>query len=174
MADRFDAVRLQRGVLTASAGNFGQGLAFAARAMGVPATVVVPDGAAETKVTALVELGAKVIRRSFDEWWIVLTSRACPGEDGIFVHPVAEPGVLAGNATIGAEILEELPGCDAVVVPFGGGGLICGIGSVMRRLKLRYPRASSFLAARFTRGGYLGLHLTIGFLIRAAGLWISR
>jgi threonine dehydratase len=130
-----DAARLQRGVLTASAGNFGQGLAFAARAMGVPATVVVPTAAAETKVKALLELGAKVIRRSFDEWWTVLTSRACPGEPGVFVHPVAEPGVLAGNATIGAEILEDLPGCDAVVVPFGGGGLICGIGSVMRRLR---------------------------------------
>ena len=130
-----DAVRLQRGVLTASAGNFGQGLAFAARAMGVPATVVVPSGAAETKVKALGELGAKVIRRSFDEWWTVLTSRACAGEQGVFIHPVAEAGVLAGNATMAAEILEELPGCDAMVVPFGGGGLICGIGSVMRRLR---------------------------------------
>ena len=130
-----DAERLRSGVLTASAGNFGQGLAFAARAMGVPATVVVPSGAAETKVKALVELGAKVVRRPFDEWWTVLTSRACPGEEGVFVHPVAEPGVLAGNATIGEEILEELPGCDAVLVPFGGGGLISGIGSVMRRLR---------------------------------------
>jgi threonine dehydratase len=130
-----DAGLLRRGVLTASAGNFGQGLAFAARAMGLPATVVVPSGAAETKVKALAELGAKVIRCSFDEWWTVLTGRLCPGEEGVFVHPVAEPGVLAGNATIGAEILEELPGCDAVVVPFGGGGLVCGIGSVMRRLR---------------------------------------
>jgi threonine dehydratase len=140
-----DAARLQRGVLTASAGNFGQGLAFAARAMGVPATVVVPSGAADTKVKALVELGAKVIRRSFDEWWTVLTSRACAGEEGVFIHPVAEPGVLAGNATIAAEVLEELPGCDAMVVPFGGGGLICGIGSVMRRLrpKLRMIVAES-------------------------------
>ena len=130
-----DAARLQRGVLTASAGNFGQGLSFAARAMGVPVTVVVPTAAAETKVKARLELGAKVIRRPFDEWWTVLTSRACAGEEGVFVHPVAEAGVLAGNATIGAEILEDLPGCDAVVVPFGGGGLICGIGSVMRRLR---------------------------------------
>jgi threonine dehydratase len=130
-----EAPSLKRGVLTASAGNFGQGLAFAARAMGVPATVVVPDGAAETKVKALIDLGAKVIRRSFEEWWSVLTSRQCPGEEGVFVHPVAEPGVLAGNATIGTEILEDLPGCDAVVVPFGGGGLVCGIGSVLRRLR---------------------------------------
>ena len=138
-----DAALLKRGVLTASAGNFGQGLSFAARAMGVPAAVVVPDGAAETKVQALRELGAKVIRRSFDDWWTVLTSRCCPGEEGIFIHPVAEPGVLAGNATIASEILEDLPDCDAVVVPFGGGGLICGIGSVMRRLR---PRARMIVA----------------------------
>jgi threonine dehydratase len=154
-----DVVQLRRGVLTASAGNFGQGLAFAARAMGVPATVVVPSGAAETKVEALLELGAKVIRRSFDEWWTVLTSRHCPGEEGVFVHPVAEAGVLAGNATIGAEILEELPACDAVVVPFGGGGLICGIGSVIRRLRpaarmiVAESEAAQPAAAALQKGG---------------------
>jgi threonine dehydratase len=129
-----DPRRLSRGVLTSSAGNFGQGIAFAARRLGVPVTVVVPDAAAQTKVDALLELGAKVIRRPFDDWWTVLTTRQCPGEEGVFIHPVAESAVIAGNATIGAEILEDLPNCDAVVVPFGGGGLICGIGSVMRRL----------------------------------------
>jgi threonine dehydratase len=129
------AAQLQRGVLTASAGNFGQGLAYAARSIGVPATVVVPLAAAETKVNALRELGAKVIRLPFDEWWVVLTSRHCAGEPGVFLHPVAESAVIAGNATIGAEILEDLPECDAVAVPFGGGGLLCGIGSVMRRLR---------------------------------------
>jgi threonine dehydratase len=130
-----DLERLRRGVWSASSGNFGQGLAYAARQIGIPATLVVPDAAAQTKVNALIELGAKVIRLPFDEWWTVLISRRCAGEEGVFIHPVAEAPVLAGNATIGAEILEDLPGCDAVVVPFGGGGLICGIGSVMRRLK---------------------------------------
>jgi threonine dehydratase len=130
-----DLERLRRGVLTASAGNFGQGLAFAARQIGVPATVVVPDGSAANKAKALAELGAKVIRLPFDEWWTVLTSRRHPGEEGVFIHPVAESAVLAGNATIGAEIIEDLASIDAVVVPFGGGGLACGIGSVMRRLK---------------------------------------
>jgi threonine dehydratase len=130
-----DPAALQRGVLTASAGNFGQGLAYAARLIGVPATVVVPAAAAETKVNALRELGAKVIRLPFDDWWVVLTTRHCAGEPGIFLHPVAESAVIAGNATIGAEILEDLPECDAVAVPFGGGGLLCGIGSVMRRLR---------------------------------------
>jgi len=130
-----DPQRLRHGVLTASAGNFGQGLAFAARQIGVPATVVVPDGSATTKALALAELGATVIRLPFDEWWSVLTSRSFAGEAGVFIHPVAESAVIAGNATIGAEILEDQPGCDAVVVPFGGGGLACGIGSVMRRIK---------------------------------------
>ena len=130
-----DVKRLRRGVLTASAGNFGQGLAFAARQIGVPATVVVPDGSAATKAEALARLGAKVIRLPFDEWWTVLTTRSHAGVEGVFIHPVAESAVLAGNATIGAEIIEDQPDIDAVVVPFGGGGLACGIGSVMRRLK---------------------------------------
>ncbi len=126
---------LRRGVLTASAGNFGQGLAFAARQIGVPATVVVPDGSAATKAKALVELGAKVIRLPFEEWWTALTTRSFAGEEGVFIHPVAESAVIAGNATIGAELIEDQPEFDAVVVPFGGGGLACGIGSVLRRLR---------------------------------------
>jgi threonine dehydratase len=130
-----DRERLRRGVLTASAGNFGQGLVFAAREIGVPATVVVPDGSAATKAKALTELGAKVIRLPFDDWWRVLTTRSFAGEDGVFIHPVAESAVVAGNATIGAEIIEDQLNIDAVVVPFGGGGLACGIGSVMRRLR---------------------------------------
>jgi threonine dehydratase len=125
---------LRRGVLTASAGNFGQGLAFAAREIGVPITVIVPETSAAIKAAALVTLGATVIRVPFEEWWAALTRRSFAGIDGVFVHPVAESAVIAGNATIGAEILEDLPNVDAVVVPFGGGGLISGIGSVMRRL----------------------------------------
>ena len=130
-----DLWRLKAGVLSASSGNFGQGLAFAARALGIRATLVVPEGAARNKIDALLELGAKVIALPFDQWWRVLTSRRLAGEEGVFIHPVAEQAVLAGNATIGEEILEDLPSCDAVAAPFGGGGLICGIGSVMRRLK---------------------------------------
>jgi threonine dehydratase len=130
-----DRKLLRHGVLTASAGNFGLGLVFAARDIDVPSTVVVPEGSAKTKADALVELGAKVIRLPFDEWWKVLTERRFPGEAGVFVHPVAESAVIAGNATIGAEIIEDQTAIDTVVVPFGGGGLACGIGSVMRRLK---------------------------------------
>jgi threonine dehydratase len=127
--------RLRCGVLTASAGNFGQGLALAAREMAVPATVVVPDSAAANKTAALHELGATVIRVPFNDWWAVLTTRSFPGAGGAFVHPVAESAVVAGNATVAAEIIEELPNFDAVIVPFGGGGLISGIGAVMRRCK---------------------------------------
>jgi len=127
--------RLRHGVLTASAGNFGQGLALAAREMGVPVTVVVPDTAAANKAAALAELGATVIRVPFNDWWTLLTTRSFPGVDGEFVHPVAESAVVAGNATIAAEIIEQVQNFDAVVVPFGGGGLVSGVGSVIRRCK---------------------------------------
>jgi len=127
--------RLRHGVLCASAGNFGQGLAFAARQLGVAATVVVPEGSALTKARALADLGATVLRVPFAEWWTVLTTRHLEGQHGLFVHPVAESAVISGNATIGREILEDLAEVDTVVAPFGGGGLACGIGSVMRRLK---------------------------------------
>jgi len=130
-----DPDSLRGGVLGASAGNFGQGLALAARTMGVPVTIVVPDGSAATKGAALEALGARVIRIPFDDWWQVLMTRRFEGAEGVFFHPVAESAVVAGNATIGAEILEDLADFDTVIAPFGGGGLISGIGSVMRRLK---------------------------------------
>jgi threonine dehydratase len=154
-----DPVSLGDGVLGASAGNFGQGLAFAAKAMGVPVTIVAPDGAAETKVAALRTLGATVIRVPFPAWWQTLTTRSFPGVQGVFVHPVAEDAVIAGNATIAAEIVEDLPDLDTVIAPFGGGGLACGIGSVLRRLR---PHArmlavenegSNPAAAAFAAGG---------------------
>jgi threonine dehydratase len=130
-----DPASLKGGVLGASAGNFGLGLALAARSLGVPVTIVAPETAAETKAAALRGLGATVFRVPFDEWWQVLTTRRFDGAEGLFFHPVAETEVVAGNATIGAEIVEDLDAFDAVVVPFGGGGLVTGIGSVMRRLR---------------------------------------
>ena len=153
---------LRGGVLAASAGNFGQGLARAARDMGVPATIVAPDSAAQTKTAALEAMGARVIRIPFDDWWQVLTSRRFDGADGVFFHPVADSAVLAGNATIGAEILEDLADFDTVVVPFGGGGLVSGIGSVLRRVKpgvrvvvveseAAQPLAAAFAAGRPTK-----------------------
>jgi threonine dehydratase len=128
-----DPATLRGGVIGASAGNFGLGLALAAQSLGVPVTIVAPDTSAMTKTEALRALGAAVVRIPFPDWWQVLTTRRFDGADGVFFHPVAETAVLAGNATIGAEIAEDLAAFDAIVVPFGGGGLISGIGSVMRR-----------------------------------------
>jgi threonine dehydratase len=130
-----DPASLRAGVIAPSAGNFGLGLAYAARQMDLPVTIVAPDSAAMAKTDALRALGATVVRIPFEDWWQVLTTRRYDGADGVFFHPVAETEVIAGNATIAAEILEDLEHFDAVVVPFGGGGLISGIGSVMRRLR---------------------------------------
>jgi threonine dehydratase len=130
-----DPAKLRGGVLSPSAGNFGLGLAWAARDLGIPVTIVAPDSAAAAKTARLEELGARVIRVPFADWWQVLQTRRFAGADGAFFHPVADTAVVAGNATIGTEILEDLAHFDAVIVPFGGGGLISGIGSVMRRAK---------------------------------------
>jgi threonine dehydratase len=165
-----DPGALKDGVLGASAGNFGLGLALAARDLGVPVTIVAPDTAAETKAQALRALGATVIRVPFDAWWRVLTTRRFDGAEGLFFHPVAETTVVAGNATIGAEIIEDLAQFDAVVAPFGGGGLISGIGSVMRRLRpdVRMIAAeapsSQPAAAALAAGGPVTVPYTPGFV----------
>lgn len=106
---------------------------MAARKLGLPVTIVAPETAANTKIAALEALGAQVVRIPFADWWTVMTTRHFEGSDALFIHPVAEVEVVAGNATIGAEILEDLPDVATVIAPFGGGGLISGIGSVMRR-----------------------------------------
>jgi threonine dehydratase len=125
---------LARGVVTASAGNMAQGVAWNARALGVPCDVVVPEHAPRTKHDAVERLGGRVTRVPFDAWWKAMVERRHPGLDGLFVHPVSDPGVIAGNGTIGIEILEDLPDVDLVVAPFGGGGLSCGIAAALRVL----------------------------------------
>jgi threonine dehydratase len=127
--------RLARGVFTASAGNMAQGVAWYARRMGVACSVVVPDHAPETKLAAIRRLGASIVKVSFAEWMQVLKTRRYDGLDGYFVHPVSDPAVMAGNGTIGLEILEDLPDVDAVLIPFGGGGLSSGIASALRALR---------------------------------------
>ena len=133
-----DPEQLARGVFTASAGNMAQGVAWTARRLGVPATVVVPDHAPATKLAAVERLGAQIIKVPFDRWWQVLQERRFPGLDGHFVHSVSDPAVMAGNGTIGLEILEDLPDVDEVLVPYGGGGLSCGIATAVSALR---PRA---------------------------------
>ena len=126
--------RLARGVYTASAGNMAQGVAWVARALGVPCTVVVPDHAPQTKLAAIERLGARAVKVPFARWWQTLVEHEYPGLDGVFVHPVSDQRVITGNGTAGLEILEELPDADAILVPFGGGGLSTGIAAAVRAL----------------------------------------
>ncbi|HEX8887920.1 MAG TPA: threonine/serine dehydratase [Pyrinomonadaceae bacterium] len=126
---------LSEGVLTASAGNMAQGVAWRARELGIPCTVVAPETAPETKIKAIERLGGRVIKVSFEEWWNVFESRAYDGVNAHFIHAFDDMDVMAGNGTIALEILEDLRDVDAVIVPWGGGGLACGIAAAMRELK---------------------------------------
>ncbi|HVR97584.1 MAG TPA: pyridoxal-phosphate dependent enzyme [Thermoanaerobaculia bacterium] len=127
--------RLADGVYTASAGNMAQGVAWSARQMGVTATVVVPDHAPATKLAAIERLGGKTIKEPFERWWQVLREHQYPGLPGLFIHPVSDLAVMAGNGTVGLEILEDLPDVDTILVPYGGGGLSCGIAAAIRALR---------------------------------------
>jgi threonine dehydratase len=127
---------LARGVFTASAGNMAQGVAWCARARGIACGVVVPDTAPEAKLAAITRLGGEIHKVPFAEWWEVLVTRRHPRFEGrLFLHPVSDRRVCAGNGTIGLEIAEALPAVDAVIVPFGGGGLTTGIASALRAVK---------------------------------------
>ncbi len=127
--------RLARGVYTASAGNMAQGVAWNAKRLGVPCHVIVPDHAPRAKLDAMERLGARPIKLPFDEWWEVLATGEYDGVEGVFVHPVCDADVIAGNGTIGLEIVEDLPDVDAVIVPYGGGGLSSGIASAIHAVK---------------------------------------
>jgi threonine dehydratase len=126
--------KLERGVLTASAGNMAQGVAFCARRLGIQATIIAPDTAPATKILAVERLGGHVIKVPFAEWWQTFETHSYPGIDATFIHAFDDPHVMAGNATIALELLEDLPDLDAVVIPWGGGGLSCGIAAVLRAL----------------------------------------
>ena len=119
---------------TASAGNMAQAVAWHARERGLPCTAVVPDTAPQTKLDAIERLGASVVKVPPETWFEVFRTRSYPGMEGLFVHAFSDQAVMAGNGTIGLEILEDLPDPDAVLIPFGGGGLSCGIASALRAL----------------------------------------
>ena len=138
-----DRERLAKGLVTASAGNMAQGVAFCARRLGIPATVVMPDTAPETKVRAVERLGGRVIKVPFEQWWRAFEERSFPGVEATFIHAFDDPNVMAGNGTIGLELIEDLPDLDAVVVPWGGGGLACGIAGVVKALR---PQAKVYAA----------------------------
>ena len=135
--------QLERGVLTASAGNMAQGVAFCARRMGIQATIVAPETAPATKIAAVERMGGRVIKVPFADWWRTFETRSYPGVDATFIHAFDDPDVMAGNGTIAMELLEDLPDLDAVVIPWGGGGLSCGIASVLRD---RAPRVKVYAA----------------------------
>jgi len=124
-----------KGVLTASAGNMAQGVAWAARDAGVPCTVVVPEHAPQAKLEAIERLGAGIVKVTYDRWWQALVDSRIEGAQGLFIHPVENDRVMAGNGTIGLELLEDLPDPDVVLVPFGGGGLSVGVASAIKALR---------------------------------------
>src|SRR5436189_3437931 len=124
----------RQGVWTISAGNAGQGVAYAARDAGIPSTVVTIDTAPDTKVERMRSLGARIVKAPFDACWRAMDAREFPGVEGTFVHPFDDHNFIAGNATLGLEILEDLPNVKTVIAAIGGGGLISGIGSAIRQL----------------------------------------
>lgn len=125
-----DKDALADGVYTASAGNMAQGVAWCARELGVRCRVVVPEHAPKAKTDAIERLGGEVIKVPFDEWWQTILNHGYPGIDGLFVHPFADEAVMAGNGTIALEIFDDLDDVDAILIPYGGGGLSCGIAAV--------------------------------------------
>lgn len=139
-----------KGLVTASAGNMAQGVAWTARELGVPASIVVPESAPQAKLAAIERLGGRVVKLPYDEWWNVIVTSKADGLDGMFVHPVEDPAVMAGNGTIGLEILEDLPDPDAVIIPYGGGGLTVGIASAIKALR---PRTTIIAAEPATGAG---------------------
>ena len=127
--------QLREGVWTVSAGNAAQGVAFAARKVGARCSVMVMDTAPDTKIRAIERLGASIVRATYDECWRTVESHGSDRMTGHFIHPFDDDRFIAGNATAGLEILEDLPDVDAIIAPLGGGGLLSGIAAAVRELK---------------------------------------
>ena len=125
----------KRGVWTISAGNAGQGVAYAARKAGVPCAVVVVETAPKSKLERIKALGAKLIPVPYEVAWKALDERSFPGAEGTFIHPFDDDNFIAGHATMGLEILEDAPDAAAVIASIGGGGLITGVGSAIKQMK---------------------------------------
>jgi threonine dehydratase len=163
------AARAQ-GLVTASAGNMAQGVAWAARELGLTATIAVPEHAPAAKLGAIERLGGRVVKLPYDEWWNAIVTSRVEGIDGLFVHPVQDEGVMAGNGTIGLEILEDLPDPDAVVVPVGGGGLTVGIASAVKALRpetriyTAEPATGAALAAALEADGPTDVGYEVSFV----------
>jgi threonine dehydratase len=130
-----DKEQVSKGISSASSGNWALALAWVARQMGISCSVIVQDTTSETKLSPLKELGATFMKLPFDDWFEMLSTSKYEELEGFFIHPVFNKDIWAGHGTIAVEILEDLPDVDAVVLPYGGGGLCCGISSVFRALK---------------------------------------
>ena len=153
------------GVFTCSAGNMAQALAWHARRLGIPCTAIVPDTAPATKLAAIRRFGATIVQLSWDEVWEIGIGRTyAPLKGWTFVHPFADATMMAGNGTIGLEILEDLPDPDAVIIPFGGGGLSAGIATAIKAKRPRTriyacePETAAPLAASFAKSAPTEVH----------------
>jgi threonine dehydratase len=150
---------LMHGAVTTSAGNMAQGVAWMARELGVPATAIVPDHASATKLAAIERLGGRVVRVPWEDWWSTMEAGRAEGIEGLFVHPVRNEAVLAGNGTIGLELVEQLEGIDAVLIPWGGGGLTTGIASAFAvlspdtKIYVCEPETGAPVTAALANGG---------------------
>ncbi|MDX6485253.1 MAG: threonine dehydratase [Gaiellaceae bacterium] len=166
---------LAGGVVTASAGNMAQGVAWAAREAGVRATIVAPDTAPRAKLDAVERLGGEIVSVPHEVWWQTMVDRRYEGVEGLFVHPVDDDAVMAGNGTIGLELCEDLDAFDTVIVPWGGGGLTTGIASAVKALRPRVrivtaePETAAPLAAAFAAGGPTEIDYTPSFVDGAGG-----
>ena len=166
---------LADGVVTASAGNMAQGVAWAAREAGVRARIVAPEAAPRAKLDAVERLGGEVILVPHEVWWQTMVDRRYEGIDGLFVHPVEDDAVMAGNGTIGLELCEDLAEFDAVIVPWGGGGLATGIASAVKALRpdvrvvTAEPETAAPLAASLAAGGPVEIDYRPSFVDGAGG-----
>jgi threonine dehydratase len=146
------------GVWTTSAGNMAQGVAWVARELGVPCTVIAPEHAPRAKLDAIERLGGRVVPVPYDRWWETMETGAYSGLEGLFVHPVLDERVMAGNGVIGLELAEDLPDVDAVLVPWGGGGLATGIASALAGI----GSAARVVACEPETGAALGAAIAAG------------
>jgi threonine dehydratase len=169
------ASALEGGVATVSAGNMAQGVAWAAHEAGVRARIIVPDTAPRAKLDAIERLGGELIPVPREEWWQTMLDGRHEAVGGLFVHPVLNEEVMAGNGTIGLEICDELDDFDTVVVPWGGGGLTTGVASAMRQVRpgvrvvTAEPANGAPLAAALAAGAPVGIEFAPSFVDGAGG-----
>jgi threonine dehydratase len=169
------AEELADGVVTVSAGNMAQGVAWAAREAGVHARVIVPDTAPHAKLAAIERLGGELVRVSRAEWWQVMLAARYDEVRGLFIHPVVNDAVMAGNGTIGLELCDDLEELDTVIVPWGGGGLTTGVATAVKALRpdvrvvTAEPASGAAFAAAFAAGAPVEIEFQPSFVDGAGG-----